>query len=381
MTFSSGFGTTMIDRKRPWLKYLSFGAMGLVIFIGSTFAANININTAGQVEFGQGLTQTSACDTNFVLTPIATFSNGNPGQFMLSGFRLSELDSSAKNLSTGLGCKDVQFTITAWADTGTALASYVVSDYGSSFYSPDGTVVTTNAGQTNSSTTLTLTSATISSQNVKKLTVETSKAGPRTYSLGDTGPGGGTVFYVNNSGFTCGATLSDTCKYMEYAPANWASGFSEWTTPSSGGGWSDSYALTRGAVDPPIPMVDNCTKVISGTVSIGAALYNTIALANCNAINAAEHVRAYRGGGLDDWGIPTRNDLSTLNSYRKTLYPSWASADDAVNGGISTIDAFWTSSGNGNGFYFEYLNRDTRGPLGPTNITYQLLIKPVRAFS
>lgn len=38
--------------------------------------------------------------------------------------------------------------------------------------------------------------------------------------VGDTGPGGGIVFYVQASGgtFTCGSTLASTCKYLEVPP-------------------------------------------------------------------------------------------------------------------------------------------------------------------
>lgn len=351
-----------------------------VILLGSTFAANINIGTSGNQEFGQGIQVTSACDPSFTIKPVSTFYNGSSAEYRVSGFALSDLDSTSKDPVTGSGCANTTFTLDLWNETGSALATYSFNDYGTSFTSPDGTISAQNAGMTNSSIALTLTNISVPAASVYRVTVQSAAAGPRTFSLGETGPGGGTVYYVNQSGFPCGPTLTDTCKYIEYAPALWASGFSEWTTPTASGGWSDHYALNNGAVDPPIPMVTNCTKVISTSSAIGAGLQNTIALAVCAPENAAEHVRAYRGGGQSDWAIPTRSELSAMNTYRKTLYPNWQSVNDSVNGGISTIDAFWNSTGSGNGFGFEYLNRDTRGPLGPTNVTFQLLIKPVRAF-
>ena len=39
--------------------------------------------------------------------------------------------------------------------------------------------------------------------------------------LGDTGPGGGKVFYVATNQFTCGVTLMAKCLYLEAAPAGW----------------------------------------------------------------------------------------------------------------------------------------------------------------
>lgn len=356
------------------------GAILSVILLGTTFAANINIGTSGTQEFGQGIQLTTACDPAIDVKPISTFSNGNNASYKVSGFQISNLDSTARNSSTGAGCANITFTLNLYAETGSALASYTFNDYGTSFTSSDGTISAQGAGTTTSSLTLTLSSPSVIANQVYRVTLQSATAGPRTYVLGDTGPGGGTVFYVDTNGFSCGPTLALTCKYIEYAPALWASGFPEWSTPSASGGWSDLYAVANGAVDPPIPMVTNCTKVIAGSTAIGASLQNTIALANCAPENAAEHVRAYRGGGFSDWAIPTRLELSAMNTYRKSLYPSWQSVNDSFNGGISSIDAFWSSSGSGNGFSFEYLNRDTRGPLGPTNVAFQLLIKPVRAF-
>lgn len=351
-----------------------------VVLLGTTFAANINIGTSGSQEFGQGIQLTTACDSSITVKPISTFYNGSSAEYKVSGIEVSDLDSSSKDPSTGVGCANTTFTLDLWNETGSALATYTFNNYGSSFTSTDGTISAQNAGTTTSSLTLTLSNITVPAGNVYRLTLQSAAAGPRTFSLGETGPGGGTVYYVNQSGFACGPTLTDTCKYLEYAPALWASGYPQWTTPTASGGWSDHYALNNGAVDPPIVMVTNCTKVIPGSDAIGAGLQNTIAIANCAPENAAEQVRAYRGGTQSDWAIPSRLELSAMNTYRKSLYPNWQSVNDAVNGGISSIDAFWNSSGSGNGFGFEYLNRDTRGPLGPTNVAFQLLIKPVRAF-
>ena len=351
-----------------------------IVLLGTTFAADINIGTSGTQEFGQGIQVTTACDSSITVKPISTFFNGSSAEYKVSGFQFSNLDSSSKDPSTGAGCANTTFTLDLWNETGSALATYIFNNYGSSFTTTDGTIAAQNAGTSSSSLTLSLSNISVPASNVYRITLQSAAAGPRTFSLGETGPGGGTVYYVNLSGFACGPTLSNTCKYIEYAPALWASGFPEWTTPTASGGWSDSYVLTNGAVDPAIPMVTNCTKVIPTSSAIGAGLQNTIALANCAPENAAEHVRAYRGGGQSDWAIPTRSELSALNTYRKTLYPNWQSVNDPINGGISFIDGFWNSTGSGNGFGFEYLSRDTRGPLGPVNITYQLMIKPVRAF-
>jgi hypothetical protein len=45
--------------------------------------------------------------------------------------------------------------------------------------------------------------------------------------VGDVGPGGGTVFYVATTPFACGPTRSESCLYLEAAPALWNAGATE----------------------------------------------------------------------------------------------------------------------------------------------------------
>ena len=49
-----------------------------------------------------------------------------------------------------------------------------------------------------------------------------------TYAVGDPGPGGGIIYYVDNAGFSCGSGFTETgsptggkCKYLEVAPGGW----------------------------------------------------------------------------------------------------------------------------------------------------------------
>ena len=62
--------------KKPFKLILGIGALVAVIGLGSTLAANININS-GPIEFGQGVAQTTACsgDTPIYVTPQPTFYN------------------------------------------------------------------------------------------------------------------------------------------------------------------------------------------------------------------------------------------------------------------------------------------------------------------
>lgn len=41
------------------------------------------------------------------------------------------------------------------------------------------------------------------------------------YSIGDTGPGGGKIFYYSADGFPCGPAGTETCNYLEAALSGW----------------------------------------------------------------------------------------------------------------------------------------------------------------
>ena len=62
--------------------------------LGSTFATNISMSS-GRVEFGQGVTQSTACDSTVTLTPYATFANasGASATYKLTSIRLTDMGS------------------------------------------------------------------------------------------------------------------------------------------------------------------------------------------------------------------------------------------------------------------------------------------------
>jgi hypothetical protein len=72
---------------------LAGSAAGLV-GIGSTLAANINLNSGENVEFGQGVARTTACDEDgFTITPVTSYDNS------LSIFRLDYVEVTGVNLT------------------------------------------------------------------------------------------------------------------------------------------------------------------------------------------------------------------------------------------------------------------------------------------
>jgi hypothetical protein len=82
------------------------GVLAGAIGIGSTLAANINLNDGGNVEFGQGVAQTTACDDSVILTPQSTFVNSEENaEFLFTSLSVTDISSN---------CNGITFTIKAY---------------------------------------------------------------------------------------------------------------------------------------------------------------------------------------------------------------------------------------------------------------------------
>ena len=93
---------------------IAFGAIAGVFAIRSTLAADISLNLGAPVEFGQGVVQTTACDTNGItVTPFSTFVNA-PGA---GSHKFTSLKISGINSSPGK-CAGKTFLIKAYGDSG-----------------------------------------------------------------------------------------------------------------------------------------------------------------------------------------------------------------------------------------------------------------------
>jgi hypothetical protein len=132
---------------------LGVAAAAAIAVMGSTLAANISINTAngGSLEFGQGLTQTTACtgSGSIKLTPTSSFANSaGAGTFYLSQIRFDFQDSSSA--STSSLCNNNTFTIKGW-DASSSNALTIASSAGVGYSSATFAFSTTANGVTKSS--------------------------------------------------------------------------------------------------------------------------------------------------------------------------------------------------------------------------------------
>jgi hypothetical protein len=168
--------------------------------------------------------------------------------------------------------------------------------------------------------------------------------------VGDIGPGGGKVFYVQASGtFACGAALSSTCKYLEAAPT---SGTAAWTDAPYA--WSGNTSEAIGAD-------------AQGT-AIGTGYRNTQAMVtqSSTADRAGTIARAYRGpNNLSDWYLPSKNELNQLYIEKARIggfWTEWYWSSSEVDATEAWPQYF------GNGLQYGYFK---------TPLVY---VRPVRAF-
>ena len=140
------------------------------------------------------------------------------------------------------------------------------------------------------------------------LTSTTCDGNTFTCQVGDTGPGGGKIFYVSSGTFTStGSTCNSACKYLEAAPT---SGTNAWT--DAGYAWSG-----------------NTTEAIGATAqgpAIGTGYANTLAIVGQasgggTAGFAGTISQAYRGpNNMSDWFLPSKDELNQMCKWQKGIY-------------------------------------------------------------
>ena len=119
-----------------------------------------------------------------------------------------------------------------------------------------------------------------------------------TCAIGDTGPGGGKVFYSGNGNFTCGVNLELTCSASEVA-ISWTDVKASWSSITTTSAGVTANAMGRG--------LKNSQAIITQPIGGLGSSY------------AASIARAYTGGGKTDWYLPTYAELTQLTVQRNSL--------------------------------------------------------------
>ena len=183
-----------------------------------------------------------------------------------------------------------------------------------------------------------------------------------TCAVGDTGPGGGTVFYVHPSGtFSCGIGLNSTCKYLEFAPYGW-----------NGGG-----------DDPGIDWCNVSTDLDIDESGIGGGLANTTEADNTCTSGAIQTVASYTNNSLGDWYLPSKSESNELCKYARQQTTGDSSVGCASSGSVRSgfrSMHYWTStevSGTTNAWSTEF---GFGNQLSSNKVPGTLAVRPIRAF-
>ncbi len=369
------------------------------LYLQTTLAANVSLNSDTAAEFGQGIVRTVACsgDTRLVITPISTFINqpGATGFYKFASIRVEEIPTTCRGQEFSFSAYNnvVGSAAQAIFNTTSTIASVHMKDNDTfeTGINLTGISVTTNSA---SSFTVTFTEPVAATEDVFNLTVESAlhiSTDCNTGFLADCrvgsiGPGGGYVYYVAASEFDCGETLSLKCKFLEVAPSGWNTG-NDPTKPWSTTGNQPPYALNVTNIFDDKAAYNNALAIGLGhkNSKLIVDLYDTYSLSRLSY--ASGLARAYTGGTKNDWYIPTTVELNLLCQWVRGVSPSittrctGGTINSPTYGAGSagfTEGKYWSSSeyGTAYGWYQNFLD-------GSQTSHYKLdthAVRPVRAF-
>ena len=268
--------------------------------------------------------------------------------------------------------------------TGGAIASYAISPA-----APAGLTFNTTTGLLSgtpttvaAATAYTITATNASGSATQTFTLTVTAA---VYTVGQTGPGGGKIFYVAATPFACGPTMSSSCTYLEAAPSGWNGGSDPIRT------WAQSSP-----VDYQRTTVNNANSPETATASIiGSGYSNTRAIIlqgnNNPDSSAAALADAYSpnigGVVIDDWFLPSLRELNEMCKWVRNQLGTSEATNCNNSGAINTgpgasgfgTDTNYSSSTEGASFS-RYNSNIGRGGLSGEGKHFSMYVRPVRAF-
>jgi hypothetical protein len=234
------------------------------------------------------------------------------------------------------------YTITS---TGGAIASYAISPS-----APTGLTFSTSTGllsgtpttvQSATAYTITATNTTSTATRTFTLTVTAAAtcATGGVCALGETGPGGGKVFYVASSNFTStGSDCGTACKYLEAAPSDHSS---------------------------TVAWCSNIGSLGVTATGIGSGMSNTTTADSTCTSGAIQVAADYANNSKTDWHLPSKDELAQLFIQRTKV------------GGF-TANFYFSSSEYPPGFaWFQSFYNGYQDLANKSDTFY---VRPVRAF-
>jgi hypothetical protein len=201
------------------------------------------------------------------------------------------------------------------------------------------------------------------------------------YAVGDTGPGGGRIFYVSTTPFACGFAMVSACTYLEAAPSDWYSGPSYDRYEIEAGYDPRSYWATN--EDFGIRVNNDTSPETATAKAIGWGYFNTRAIIGQGntyvaATLADSHTTTVAEVVFDDWYLPTKDELNQLYIQKDNI------------GGLAN-NWYWSSTeaslGDSEYFtadtYFKYAWQQYLETDDYTNVQLKAsmgYVRPIRAF-
>ena len=292
------------------------------------------------------------------------------------------LTSSTETLTVSTAATG--FTINS---TGGAIASFTINATppGMSFNTTTGALTgTPNTVAAATNYTITATNASGNATRTFTLTVTAV-----VYTVGQTGPGGGKVFYVATTPFSCGPTLTVTCTYLEAVPFGWM------TELDAGGNLVDVNRNWSEAT--PVDLQRGPFGTTGGTATaIGSGYQNTKAMfdvGNDNtAVSAGALAYAYTvtvsGVVYDDWYLPSKDELNQMCKWQRGITGealtnlTTVCTGGVINSGVGAQgfgSGYWTST-EVNDFTVWNQNFENGGQRNNTAKQEGGRVRPIRAF-
>jgi hypothetical protein len=328
-----------------------------------------------------GTPNTVAAATNYTIN--ATNASGSATQT----FTLTvSIAAPAFTLSSATETKTAGSTITGYtiSSTGGAIASYTISPA-----APAGLTFSTSTGLLSGTptTVAAATAYTITATNASGSTTQTFTLTVTAviYTVGQTGPGGGIVYYVSASDFTStGSACNTTCKYLEAAPSGWNSGADPQKPWATGTADSGNAILDVGGITNDNPEYNNA-------LGVGLGYANSLAIVTQNGAGttyAAGAARAYTGGSKTDWYLPTTAELNLLCQWNRGVAINVATVCTGGNLNSGTYgagsagfveDFYWSSSErNNDNAWLQFFGNGVQSVNFKGDATRY--VRPVRAF-
>ena len=280
---------------------------------------------------------------------------------------------------------------------GAAITSYTVTSTPGSVTCSTASSPCEVTGLTNGTTytftvTATNTAGTGTASTASSSVIPATCANGGTCVVGNTGPGGGIVYYVDTAGFNCGSGFTATgsptggeCNYLEVAPSGWNTG----TDPAKP--WATGTSTSGNAIAD-VTGITNEISANNSSTGIGLGYKNSDLIKTQNGTYdatsnnyAAGAARAYAGNSKSDWYLPTTAELNLLCQWGRNVTQAVGTActggtintGTGVNGGFTSI-YYWSSSEFGaDGAWSQTFDTGDQS-LGQKNPNWR--VRPVRAF-